>query len=240
MLAGIRAKMKPFTIIVPVYNEEELLWQNTLKLINYAKNLQTPYEIIIVSNGSTDASERIGEELQLKHSEVKFYSLPERGVGRAFKRGIGSSSYDHIIFIDADLSADLVFIRESNILLGDYALVLGAKIRGLQNRGTIRKVGSFVFFLSVFVLMGLKYVDYAPGAKAFRKEFLLKYFSYIDDYTSFVLNLTFMASVKSEPIAEIPIACNDRRQSRFNLWHEAVNKYHGLLSFKLKQLTGRL
>jgi hypothetical protein len=88
--------------------------------------------------------------------------------------------------------------------------------------------------------MRLKYVDYSPGAKAYKKSFLLKYFNYIDDYTSFVLNLTFIASIKKEPIAEIPIACEDRRKSRFNLWREAVSKYRGLFYLKFKQLFGKL
>ncbi len=232
--------MKSFTIIVPVYNEEELLRRNISRLIAHADSLRAPYEIVIVSNGSTDASEMIGRELNQKYPQVKFFSLPLKGVGRAFKRGIQAANYDHVIFMDADLSADLVFIEEAGKLLEDNALVLGAKIKGLQNRGPLRKMGSFVFFLSVLIVMGLKYVDYAPGAKAFRKEFLLKYFRYIDDYTSFVLNLTFVAAVKKEPIAEIPIACDDRRQSRFNLWHEAISKYRGLIGLKLKQLTGRL
>jgi len=232
--------MKPFTIIVPVYNEEEVIAGNVQKLIDYSNTLSTPYEIIAVSNGSTDASVKIGQELQQKHPQFKFIALPEKGVGRAFKHGILEARYDHIIFMDADLSADLSFIEKANNLLDKYALVLGAKIKGLQNRGLFRKFGSFVFYMSVLALMGLKYVDYAPGAKAYQKDFLKRYFNYIDDCTSFVLNLTFIAHVKKKPVAEIPIACDDRRKSRFNLWIEAGSKYRGLFSLKFRQLIGSL
>jgi glycosyltransferase involved in cell wall biosynthesis len=161
-------------------------------------------------------------------------------VGRAFKKGISESSYDHLIFMDADLSADLSFVEKANRLLDEHVLVLGAKIKGLQNRGFIRKMGSLVFYLSVLLLMGLKYVDYAPGAKAYRKAFLMKNLEYIDDHTAFVLNLTFMASIKKERVVEVPIACEDRRKSRFNLFHEAVSKYRGLFRLKFKQLFGKL
>jgi glycosyltransferase involved in cell wall biosynthesis len=232
--------MKPFTIIVPVYNEEEVIAGNVQKLIDYSNTLSTPYEIIAVSNGSTDASVKTGQELQQKHPQFKFIALPEKGVGRAFKHGILEARYDHIIFMDADLSADLVFIKKSNELLDKHVLVLGTKIKGLQNRSLFRKMGSFIFYLSVLSLMGLKYVDYAPGAKAYRKGFLLKYFDYIDDHTSFVLNLTFIAAVKHEPIVEVTIACDDRRKSRFNLWIEAGSKYRGLFSLKLRQIFGKL
>jgi glycosyltransferase involved in cell wall biosynthesis len=228
--------MRPFTLIVPVYNEEAVLAGSVGRLLDHCGGLGVPFEIVVVSNGSTDRTEAIGRELR----DIRFFALPEKGVGRAFKLGIREARYEHIIFLDADLSADLSFIREANVRLDDHVLVLGAKIGGLQNRSLFRKMGSFVFYLSVRGLMGLKYVDYAPGAKAYRKGFLLKHFDYIDDHTSFVLNLTFLAAVKGEPIVELPIACDDRRKSRFNLWVEAGSKYRGLFSLKLKQLLGRL
>jgi glycosyltransferase involved in cell wall biosynthesis len=232
--------MKPFTVIIPVYNEEEILKANIQRLITYNLSLNTSFEIIAVSNGSTDTSVEIGCQLEKQFPQFKIISLPDRGVGRAFKHGILEAKYEHIIFMDADLSADLVFINEADQLLVDHVLVLGTKIGGLQNRSLFRKAGSFVFYLSVLGLTGLRYTDYAPGAKAYRKSFLKKYFDYIDDFTSFVLNLTFVATVKKEPIAEAAIACDDRRQSRFNLWREAVSKYRGLFGLKLGQIMGKL
>jgi len=228
--------MKPFSIIVPVYNEEAILSQSIQKLIQYADTLDLLYEIIIVSNGSTDTSDAVGKTLVRQYGQVKYYSIPEKGVGRAFKIGIKASQYDHIIFIDADLSADLAFIELSNRHLDKNALVLGAKIKGLQNRSLFRKFGSLVFYLSVRIIMGIKYVDYAPGAKAYQKKFLETYFNYIGDYTSFVLNLTYIATIKKIPLTEIPIACDDRRESRFNLWREAASKYRGLVTLKYKQM----
>ena len=232
--------MKPFSIFIPAYNEADLLKQNVRRLLDYASGLNTPYEIIVVSNGSTDATERVGTELAAQYGEVKFLAIPQKGVGRAFKKGIEKAKHDHIIFMDADLSADLAFIDKANQSLDQHVLVLGAKFKGLQNRSLFRKMGSLVFYLSVLALMRMAYVDYAPGAKAYRRGFLLEYSKYIDDYTSFVLNLTFIASIKKLPIKEIPIECDDRRQSRFNLWHEAVSKYQGLFNLKIKQLLGKL
>ena len=99
--------------------------------------------------------------------------MPAKGVGRAFKKGIAEASFEHIIFMDADISAELPFIKEANEKLADHDLVLGTKINGLQNHSLFRKMGSFVFYLSVLILMGMKYIDYAPAATAYRKNFLL-------------------------------------------------------------------
>jgi glycosyltransferase involved in cell wall biosynthesis len=232
--------LKAFTIFVPVYNEEEILQNNVAKLAGYADTLGVPYEIIAVSNGSTDGSDQIGCDLQKENSHFRYFSLPEKGVGRAFKKGIREAKYDHIIFMDADLSSDLAFIGRANQLLDQNVMVMGAKFKGLQNRSLFRKLGSAVFYLSVLILMRMNYVDYAPGAKAYQKGFLKEFMSLIDDYTSFVLNLAFIASLKKRPVKEIPIECTDLRKSRFNLWKEAGSKYKGLFSLKLKQITKQI
>lgn len=232
--------MTPFSIIVPVFNEEEILHVNIARLLRHCDDLNTPYEIIIVSNGSTDTSDDIGRSLARQYHQVKCFTLPVKGVGRAFKKGILESRYDHLIFMDADLSAELSFIEKANRLLDRHVLVLGAKIRGLQHRSFVRKMGSLIFYLSVRFIMGMTSVDYAPGAKGYQKPFLVDSSDFIDDTTSFVLTLTYLASVKHLPIAEIAIACDDRRKSRFNLWGEAVSKFRGLFELKLKKIMGRI
>ena len=232
--------MKPFSIIVPVYNEEDILRNSVEVLVEYSDGLDVEYEIIAVSNGSTDASDAIGRELAQTHSAFKYFSITEKGIGRAFKKGIAEARHEHIVFLDADLSAELTFIEKANSALDDHVLVIGAKFKGLQNRSLFRKMGSFVFYISVVIVMGMKYVDYAPGAKGYRKSFLLECLGYIDNYTSLVLNLAFIAYSRKLPVIEIPIVCDDRRKSRFNLWQETYSKFRGLLSLKFKQVFRKL
>ena len=227
--------MQPFSIIVPAYNEEALLEQSALKLVNHSSKLSVPYEVVIVSNGSTDRTVAIGQSLEKRFPTVRFFHIEEKGVGRAFKKGMQETKNEHLVFMDADLSADLQFIEQANQLLDKNVMVLGTKINGLQNRSLFRKMGSFVFYLSVRALIGLKHIDYAPGAKAYQKSFALKHLRVIDDFTSFVLNLTYAAAKEKAPVAEIAINCDDRRASRFNLWQEALSKYQGLLKLKMKR-----
>ncbi|HTY12852.1 MAG TPA: glycosyltransferase family 2 protein [Candidatus Omnitrophota bacterium] len=232
--------MRPFSLFIPAYNEEELLENNLVRLVDHVNRFKSPYEIIIISNGSTDRTEWIGNGLSRRFPQIKFFSLPKKGVGRAFKRGLAEFRYDRVVFMDADLSADLAFIDKAVPLLDDHAIVLGTKINGLQDRSLFRKFGSLVFYLSVRLIMGMKYIDYAPGAKAYRREFLMKYLPYIDDHTSFVLNLTYIASIKRLPVAEISISCDDRRKSRFNLMIEALSKYRGLFELRFSRMAGKL
>jgi len=63
------------TIFIPVYNEEALLVKNTLQLLAFLDGLKRPYEVIIGSNGSTDATVKLAAELSEKYASVRFFSL---------------------------------------------------------------------------------------------------------------------------------------------------------------------
>lgn len=228
--------MKPFTINIPIYNEEEIVVQNTEKLIHYLDSLETEYEIIIVSNGSTDRSNDIGNELQRKYPQVRFYSLPQKGVGRAFRKAVQEAKHEHIISLDIDLTTELSFIKEANELLDIHTLVIGSKIMGAQKRGLIRKIGSGIYIYFAQLLLGIALHDFSIGAKGFSKDFVVNHLDYVDDYTSYVLNLAYLAKKEGKAIIEIPVKCMDFRKSKFNLPAEALYRFAKLfkLAFSIK------
>jgi len=80
---------KGLSIMIPVYNEEEILVKNTKRLIKFLNKLKLPYEILICDNGSTDNTPNLGKKLQSQFPrKVKFLAIPEnRSVGFAFKNG---------------------------------------------------------------------------------------------------------------------------------------------------------
>lgn len=223
--------MKGITINIPVYNEEEIIIKNTEALITYMDSLGVEYEILIVDNGSTDRTAELGKELQNKYPQIRFFHIPERGVGAAFKKAATEARYEHIISIDMDLSVDLGFIRDANTLLEDYSLVIGSKIMGSQKRSLLRKLGSKTYISLARWLLGLKFSDYSIGAKGFKRDFVINHLAYIDRHTNYVLNLSYCAIKKGLKVIEIPTRCVDYRKSRFNLLKEGF--YRFFLLFKL-------
>jgi len=217
--------MKPFTINIPVYNEEEILIANTEKLLQHLKGLKTDYEIIIVSNGSTDSSNELGKELQEKYREVRFMTLPHKGVGRAFEQAAKTAKFPHIISLDIDLSTDLAFIKEANVLLDTYQIVIGSKIMGTQKRSLIRKIGSGIFIYFTRLFLGIPLHDFSIGAKGYRRDFVMDNLEHIDPHTSYVLNLAYCAKKEKKEVIEIPVKCMDFRKSRFNLLAEVFYRF---------------
>ena len=179
--------MQPFTIFIPVYNKEELLVTNTERLIDYLNTLQTAHEIIIVSNGSTDRTPELGQELQRAYQNVRFFHLDEKGPGTALQKGITLAKYDNIISVDMDLTVDLEFIRMADRLLADYDLVVGSKRMSAQKRSMIRRIASASFIFCTMVLLRLSFDDYACAAKAYKKNILEECQNRLEGGTFFVI-----------------------------------------------------
>lgn len=224
--------MKPFSVFIPVYNEEDILIPNTERLIPYLDKLQIGYEIIIGSNGSKDHTPALGEVLADRYPQVEFFHIKEKGVGYAFRQGVQTARCDVIVSLDMDLSTHLGFIEEAlGLLDADYDIIVGSKKLGHEKRSVFRKLGSDLFILAARVLLGLPFEDYSIGAKAYKKDLLLEYADRIDRGTAYVLNIVFLAFQSKRKVIEIPVRCEDYRQSRFNIICEGFYRFFNL--FKL-------
>jgi glycosyltransferase involved in cell wall biosynthesis len=89
------------SVVVPVYNS-----QNTLKsLIRhlYEALQDIDYEVVLVNDGSIDASEQVCKELSMTHAEVKFVSLRRNfGEFHAVICGLNHAQGDYVVIIDDD------------------------------------------------------------------------------------------------------------------------------------------
>jgi cellulose synthase/poly-beta-1,6-N-acetylglucosamine synthase-like glycosyltransferase len=92
------------SIIIPVFNEEKVIEkkiENMLQL-NYPEN---KFEVLIISDGSTDRTREIVEEKQ--SSVVKFFELRERsGKAAALNLGLKKAKNEIIVFSDASIILD--------------------------------------------------------------------------------------------------------------------------------------
>lgn len=220
--------MSGLSIIIPVYNEADILIANTTRLRDYLLTLECPFEIIIVSNGSVDQTESLGHTLSHTFPELCFLKLPFKGVGRAFAAGVRQARFPNIVSLDMDLSIDLGFVPRAVNLLKVFEIVVGSKKMGSQHRTFIRKAGSTAFILTARALLGLSFEDYSIAAKAYQRQVVLAHLECIDHGTSYVLEIIFHVLSQGGRATEIPVHCEDFRPSKFNLIHEAIYRFHHL------------
>ena len=231
--------MTPFTVGIPVYNEEAIVVANTERLLAFLDGLGRDYEVIIGSNGSTDSTTALGVDLSRRFPRVSFFHTPQRGVGIAFREFVKRARYPLLISVDMDLSIDLDFICTALDLLETHEIVVGSKKLGNQERSWLRKAGSDLFLRIARILLGMAYEDYSIAAKAYRVETLKRFADRIDGGSAYVLEICFLTQRSGGRVVQVPVSCEDWRKSKFNLLHEALYKYNNLLRLWFRSRRSR-
>lgn len=117
-----------FTIIVPVYNEEDNLERVESELSKYLSIASVPTAILFVNDGSSDASQTMIEDICHRNKAFKFISFKEnRGLSAAIKAGFDHVDTELLGYIDSDLQTAP---EDFNILLehiDTHELVTGVR-----------------------------------------------------------------------------------------------------------------
>ncbi len=92
-------------MVVPAYNEEERLPNSLPRLHAYYEAQPYPYDILVVSDGSTDGTNELVKAFARDHEHVRLKEYaPNRGKGYAVKVGMMEAEGDLVLFCDADLA----------------------------------------------------------------------------------------------------------------------------------------
>jgi len=99
--------MKPtqaLSIVIPVYNDEDVLDELVRRLIPVAKSLTEDYEVIFIDDGSRDQSWKILIKLQKSNPKLKIIKLARNfGQSNSTAAGLDHASGDIIVIMDSDL-----------------------------------------------------------------------------------------------------------------------------------------
>ena len=97
-------------IIIPVYNEENILKDSLETILKYTRDLQHIVEIVVVNDGSCDSSKIIVQQIAAREYPSKLILISHqinKGYGAALNTGINyalSHKYDYVLFMDSDLT----------------------------------------------------------------------------------------------------------------------------------------
>ena len=137
-----------FTIIVPLYNEEENLLRVEEELKKYLKMAIKKTCVLLVNDGSSDNSLALTQEICNKNADFHYISFDQNyGLSAAIKAGFDYAETPLIGYIDSDLQTDP---EDFNLLLAEidsHELVTGVR--------TDRK-DSFVKNLSSKIANGIR------------------------------------------------------------------------------------
>jgi len=106
-------KQYTYSVVVPVFNEEEVLREFYKRLVSVMDSVKEDYEIIFVNDGSKDKSLETMKEMCSKDKNVKIINF-SRNFGHqiAITAGMDYSLGKAVVIIDADLQDSPELITE--------------------------------------------------------------------------------------------------------------------------------
>jgi dolichyl-phosphate beta-glucosyltransferase len=235
-----------YSIVLPAYNESARIAVTLDKILAHAVERGWRTEIIVVNDGSTDATADIVRGYGAAHSAVRLLENPgNRGKGYSVRHGMLHACGDLFLFSDADLSSP---IAESDKLFA--ALFQGADVaigsRWLRSELQIkrqplhRQLFGRIFNLALRLILRLNYKDTQCGFKAFKSQVARELFlrQRIERW-GFDPELLYLARKLGFSVKEVPVAWSHREGTRINPLRDGVRMFGELLRIRWNALTGK-
>ena len=191
-----------FSIIIPVYNSQKTIKRTLLSVLNQTFN---NYEIVVVNDGSTDATLKVLEEFS-RYSQVTVINQINAGVSAARNSGLQQASGEYVLFLDADDWVDNDFLMIFKQNLDAWSTESVDLIVGNLNDGRVGKVSQSGFFSNEdipYVLGELEMSDnigYLHN-KCYRRQILselnLRFIEGISMSEDLLFNLKFFSCISN-------------------------------------------
>jgi dolichyl-phosphate beta-glucosyltransferase len=233
------------SVIIPAFNEASRI--NLPSVINsitdYLKSQKFPTELIVVNDGSTDATLKQLKEGQKKH-RLKIISYSQnRGKGFAVKTGVLAAKGKYRLFLDMDLSVPIEELKKNLPYLKKNEVIIGSrKTKGsrlIVRQSKVREtLGKGFSFLSQLIL-GVKVRDFTCGFKCFSQNAAEKIFqkSLVNGW-GFDSETLFLAKKFGFSIKEVPVIWKNDPKTRVKFPRDIFRSFFELVKIRLNDLAG--
>ena len=199
------ATSKPgLSVFFPAYNDSGTIASLVITALQTARTLTPDFEVIIVDDGSADATAQIADELARTYPEVKVvHHGRNRGYGGALQSGFSAASHEFVFYTDGDAQYDPAEMTRLWAALGDNVdLVNGYKIS--RSDPLHRIVIGRVYHHTVKLLFGLKVRDVDCDFRLLRRSIFQRVSL---EKNSGVICLEMMKKIQDAGfrIAEVPV-----------------------------------
>ncbi len=217
-------------VIIPTYNEAESIGSLLQELT------ALPLDILIVDDGSVDATVRIAHEFDTSGERINFLLRTSKlGLGSAYRAGYAWAAehdYQQVVQMDADGSHQVSDLTKMLEFVGshpDIDLLIGSRwIKGgaIENWSGHREALSRIANLYTRSLLRLGINDVTAGFRIYQASLLrrMNIQSVKSEGYSFQIEMSIAARKAGATIAEFPITFKEREQG--------VSKMSGRIIFE--------
>lgn len=202
--------MPDISIIIPAYNEREVIGKCLDRVIGYFSKIGQSFEVIVVDDGSKDGTAEIVNKKMKEYSTVRMLQNGvNRGKGFSVRYGALSARGEWILFLDADLSTapeEFEKFREAmknnDIVIGSRAAP-GAEL--IVRQPILRELAGRFFNKIIRMYLGLPFYDTQCGFKCFNKKTKILFERQKLEGWVFDVELLYLAKKFGFSAAEVPI-----------------------------------
>jgi glycosyltransferase involved in cell wall biosynthesis/O-antigen/teichoic acid export membrane protein len=165
------------TVVVPYYNPGKLLVPTMERLLTVLDNSGATYEVIAVSDGSTDGSDAELDAVLADRSQLtNLVFAHNQGKGAALRIGLARGRGRYLGFIDADGDLDPILLDSFQTMVRLYSpdIILGSKRHPLSEveYPLLRRIYSWGYQQVVRLGFRLNIKDTQTGIKLVRRDIL--------------------------------------------------------------------
>lgn len=223
------------SIVIPAYNEERRLGRTLERICGYAPVRCRFREILVVDDGSTDATVALVEEWRRADDRVRLVRNPgNRGKGFSVRHGVLEATSPAILFSDADLSTPIEEIEKLHPALARAPIVIGS--RALPDsvlevhQPLYRELSGRAFNLFFQALVGPGIHDSQCGFKLFARDAARDVFPRLTvDGFGFDIELLYVARRRGHAVEEIGVRWIDDPDTKVSLLRDAPRMFSDLV-----------
>jgi dolichyl-phosphate beta-glucosyltransferase len=224
--------LPPFSLVIPAYNEADRIGRNLREALRYLQTTSPESELIVVNDGSTDATSEIVREVLAVSGPIAKRLIehsPNRGKGAAVRQGLLAATKPIGLFSDADFSTPIGETPKliEPIAAGELDLAFGSRAldrRLIGHRQPWRREqGGRVFNLIVRATTGLPFWDTQCGFKAFRLDVFRPILEQAKtEGFGFDVELLYLARKARLRMREIPVRWNHYEGSKVHFLRDSL------------------
>lgn len=217
-----REPLQLLSVVIPARNEEGCIAATVEHLHLELRLQQIPHEIVVVDDGSTDATWKILESIRLRIPECRpVQNLGEHGFGRAITFGLDNIKGDAVVVMMADESDDCRdVVRYWQLLNEGWDAVFGSRFLrggGVIDYPRIKLMLNRLANLFLRLMFRVPLNDFTNAFKAYRTTAINGLRPFLSPHFNLTVELPLKIIVRGYSWTVMPITWRNRRAGESKL-----------------------
>jgi dolichyl-phosphate beta-glucosyltransferase len=245
--------MIKISVVIPAYNEETNIRLGALdKVFRYFEHVDYASEIIIVDDGSSDATPLLLDKVANSVNNLHIIHNPHQGKAATVITGMLKAQGDIVLFTDLDQATPIIEIQK---LLPwfekGFDVVIGSRNSNREGAPILRLLMARGFMFLRGLILGLRGIsDTQCGFKAFRKTIAQKIFTKLKLYgnmhtisgsmvtAGFDIEVLYLAKLLGYKIKEVPVEWHYVETRRVNPIKDSIHGLTDIIAIRINAMKG--